>query len=731
MNKKFSSSRRVSKTLLAFSIAAAGTAMAQPGTKGTGTIEEVMVTAEHRSASLQDTELSITAFSEDKVKDLGISNAQDISDFTPNLTMSPVIGGRSGFSVNIRGVRNGETRMTFDPAVGVYLDGVLIAKNAGSLLDVVDIERIEVLRGPQGTLYGRNTVGGAISIHTKKPSDEFEASLSTTQGNYDLQKYHALVNIPLLDESSGIGNLNFRGSLLKIDRDGFYDNELAGAPTPELQTQNRDVATARFLWQPTDTLDVLLSYDRTDQHEVPIPVFVTDTNPGTTAGNLLAPFASTKVDRPDSGAWDAEHIGHLDVEGKSVNITWDLNDRMTLHSITAERETFNKGSGGSDGAPISILHTADQSDSDIFTQEFRLVGTALDDQLNYVVGAYLLDEEGFEANATIIFGNGTPSPVDWDTEARALYMQGTYTLDEHWDLTAGIRYTEEERSMSRTLNNAGGNPQLFTAKGDFDNVSPMVRASYKWSDNVMTYASISQGYQSGGFNSRLRGFEDFLAGFDEETMTSYEFGWKTETEDRRYRFNGAVFYSDYDDKQVNNLNPETLENVLRNAGVVEIYGLELELLANLTDNLELGFDYGYTDAEYAKYNNTDGTDLSHYNFPYTPENTAHLSLSYFFPGVEIGQLSARVDWTYQDDIKFLAPAPELNSQDAYSLLAARVTLSEIAGPADSIMRVSLWGKNLLDEDYRNFGVNIYNSFGFNVNSYGDPRTFGVDFSVEF
>lgn len=694
-------------------------------------IEEVMVTAEHRQASLQDTGISITAFSENTINDLGISNASDIGDFTPNVTMSPMIGGRSGVSVNIRGVRSGESRMTFDPAVGIYLDGVLVSKNAGSLLDVVDLERIEILRGPQGTLYGRNTVGGAISLITKKPTDEFEVNLKTTQGNYNLQRYQALVNIPLLDESSGIGKLNLRASALTIDRDGFYDNDLAGAPNKEMQTQNRDVMTARLRWQPTDALDVLYSYDRTDSDEVPIPMFTTHTRAGSTAGGLLAPYGSAKVSRSDSGSWDSDHYGKLDVEGNALNITYDINDQMTLSSITAKRETVNNAAGGSDGGPLAILSTFDYSEVDVFTQEFKLVGTAFDDQLNYVLGAYYLDEEGYEASGTLIFGSGLPSPVDWETEAKALYMQATYTLDEHWEVTAGIRYTEEDRTMTRTLQNAMGALQSYTAKGKFDNVSPMIRASYNWSDNVMTYASVSQGYQSGGFNSRLRGYKDFLEGFDEETMTSYEFGWKTEFDDRRYRLNGAVFFSDYDDKQVGNLNLETLENVLRNAGVVEIYGMELELLANLTDNLELGINYGYTKAEYTKYQDADGTDLRHYNFAYTPENTAHVSLSYYFPRMNIGQLNARVDWTYQDKITFLAPSPELNSQDAYSLLSARVTLSEISGPGDSEMRVSLWGKNLLDKDYWNFGSNLYNSFGFNINSYGDPRTFGLDLEISF
>lgn len=713
-------------------------------------LEEVIVTAEHRQASLQDTQISLTAFSEAKIKELGISNASDIGQYTPNVTVSQQLGGRNGFAVNIRGVRSGETLVSFDPAVGVYMDGVLIAKNAGALLDVADPERIEVLRGPQGTLYGRNTIGGAINVVTRKPADEFEGSLSATIGNYGQEDIKGMLNIPLLSPGSAVGALKLRVSAASLNRDGFYDNDFDGALQDEIQNKNRDVGLAHLQWEPTDWASARYSYDRTEIDESSMPAFVTFVDPDHPTGSDLEPFRAERGKRPSSISLDGPMLGESTSEGHALNLTFDLNDQMSLHSISSLRETEIAGAGDADGAPILRIHTSDNSELDVLTQELRLVGSAFDAKLDFVVGAYYYDEEGEQRNRINVFAQLQPGvniildrsdDAEFAVQAEALYAQGTFTLTPRWDVTAGVRKTVEERSMSKVRTDIliaalTGTPLMTTVteypevEKDFDNVSAVVSTSYRWTDDIMTYAKVSQGYQSGGFNSRDGAVQNFVEGFEEEFLTAYELGWKTTLGDQRFRFNGALFLSDYDDKQVNQFDEETTASIIRNAGVVEIRGLELEFHALVTDHIDFGLDYGYTDPEYVEYDDGQGNDLTNSNFPYTPKHNAHAFVRYENL-LSFGLFSARLDWSYRDEITFLVPAPEINSGDSRQLWNARVSLSDISGPGDSIMRVSLWGKNITDEEYWNFGVDIFNALGFALNSYGAPRTYGLDFTVEF
>lgn len=729
---------------------AAGAQDTHGDTANARVIEEVIVTAEHRQASLQDTQISLTAFSEQKMKDLGLSNASDIGNYTPNLTISPQIGGRNGFAVNIRGVRNGETLISFEPAVGLYLDGVLIAKNSGALLDVADPERIEVLRGPQGTLYGRNTIGGAVNVVTQKPSDEFEARLSLTVANYGQRDIKGMLNLPLLSDSSPIGTLNLRLVGASYERDGYYENTFAGAEEDEVQNKNRDVALAHLEWRASESFSARYSYDRTEIDESPLPSFVTFVDGNHATGADLGPYKVEQGERPEEGSWDGRMFGISDVEGHALNLSVELSDQLTLYSITSLRSVEINGGGDADGAPIHRFHTLDYSESETVTQEFRLLGEALDSRFSYVVGAYYLDEDGEQDNfinpyvaaapGVFVFFERTDS-AEFDVQARALYTQATYNLTGRWDVTAGVRYTEEDRAMNKVRTDILRQPLLGLpltttvttypeTQRSFYNVSPMASTSFHWTDEIMTYAKVSQGYQSGGFNSRDGDLRDFERGFDEETLTAYEIGWKATFADQRFRFNGAVFHSDYDDKQVNAFNQETAASVIRNAGVVEIRGLELEFLALLTESVEVGLDYGYTDPEYVEYNNGQGGDLTNSNFPYTPEHNVHAFVTYDKP-LSFGHLTARVDWSYQDEMAFLTPAPEINSEDSYQLWNARVSLSDISGLGDSRLRVSLWGKNLADEEYWNFGVDLFSFFGYAINSYGDPRTYGVDLEIEF
>jgi len=708
-------------------------------------LQEVIITSELREGSAQDTSIALSTMDSGEITERGVSNARDLNHFAPNVTMTEFQGGKTGIGVNIRGMGQNETIVTFDPAVGVYVDDVLIGKNIGALTDVMDLERIEILRGPQGTLYGRNTMGGTLNFVTKKPGNEFEGYVSGTLGRFDQRDLKGMLNIPLLDESSSIGSLAMRVSGARFNRDGLIDNRQPGAPEGELETRDRSGALVHIAWQPSEVFNALYSYDNTRIDEEPFTPFTTGVDPNTAAGGLLLGggyVIGFDADRPDFVKVNGDHESKTSVDGHSIHLDFNVSDDITLKSITSHREMVNSSAADSDGSPLSIIQTRDRNEHKQFTQEFRIIGTAMDGALDYVTGLFYMEEEAEILNSVEVFGAAKEEIFgEMENENWALYSQVTWHVTDRLDLTGGLRYTDEDKEMFKWGNGLDfmgidvSRADAYKGKESYDNVSGLVSVSYNWTDETMSYFKISTGFQSGGFNVRENDRAAFARGFDEEDLIAYELGLKTEFYDR-YRLNGAVWYSDYDDKRINNFNPVNLSNFVTNAESVEIYGAELEFLAQLTDVVRVGANYGYTHPDFKKYKAIDPNtmteiDLSNRtNFPYTPEHTASVFLG-TQNDLDFAVLKTRLDVAYKDNYNFLAPQPEPNSQKAYEVVNARVSLDEIQGSDGTEFRVSVWGKNLTDESYSTTGVNILSAFGFAINSYAEPRTYGVDVKVSF
>lgn len=769
---------------LALAVALATPALAQES----GMLEEIIVTAEHREVSLQDTQISISAFDSQTIEDMGIRSTVDLGQAAPNLVINSLQGGKSGVAINMRGIGQNETLAAYDPAVGLYIDDVLIAKSVGAVIDILDIERVEILRGPQGTLYGRNTMGGTVNFVSKKPVDTFEGRITATLGDYGQQDLVGVLNVPLMSADSGLGALNLRVTAASIERDGltdndyrgessynpplFYDGDLygkGGDDNPalrkvnrELETKDRDVIFMHLGWEPTDDLSLLYTYDRTRIDEVPGTPWTTAVNLETSAGNLLVPYNIGRgADRPDSIAVDGAHLAETEVDGHSLQLDYAINDSLTIKSITAQREMDNFATADSDGSPLSIIQTVDYNSTEQFTQEFRLTGDVMDNRLSFTTGLFYMNEEGDVDSRVDVFALAGPIPGpsrnigDFENESWAIYGQATYAINEQWSVTVGARYTDEEREMSKVYRPSAldklqrGYPDEIdfgTTKGDFDNFSPMASVSYYLDDDIMTYFKVSTGFQSGGFNIRDVNIGEtspgvfeptsFDKGFDEETMIAYELGMKADFLDR-FRVNAALWFSDYEDKVLSNFDPQTLSNNLQNAGEVDIYGLELEVLAQLSEAIQLGLYYGLQKPEYKKYDSLQPdpdnpgdfitVDLTDTNFVYSPENSVGTFLSYE-RDVGFGLFRARADWSWKDDYFFMGDS---NGQESYSIWNARASLEEIALVGDTTLRVSVWGKNLGDESYYFNGVDIFNSFGFDINLYAEPRTYGVDLEVSF
>lgn len=692
-----------------------------------GQLEEIIVTAEHREATLQETAISMTVMDDRTIQELGATSFTQIGDFSPNVMMHEA-PGKVGGAISIRGFKNAETISTFEPKVALYLDGVLIAKNAGSAFDVLDLERIEILRGPQGTLYGRNTAGGAVNLISKKPHDEFEGSLNVTLGNFKQRDIKGSINLPLAD------GLALKATLASLNRDGYWRNRVLNRDEAD---RDRLVGQLQVQWEPTDDLSLLYAYDRTKVDEAAWPLQLLDFN--ATARPELAPHVGSGSSSSRNLDWRG--FQEATVEGHSLTANWALNENATLVSISALRQMDIEGSTDADASAEFVFANRAGDEAETFTQEVRLVGSTLEQRLEYVVGAFYMHEDikdVYNFNILPNFGLlesgviGSAKNKIW-----AVFGEGTYSLTDRLDLTLGLRYTDEDREMSRT--DIVSIPALgsFTptvlpdASGRFDDVSGTVSLSYDWSDDLMTYFKASKGYVSGGFNIRSPSPSTFQQGYEEETVYTYELGWKSTWLNNSLQLNGAIFYNDYQDLQVNLLDSETAANNVGNAGKAVIQGIEIEMLARPTDNLDLGAGYGHLDTEYKTYiDPVSGADLSVNDFAHAPRHTLNAWARYTIPDFQqLGDLSFRVDWSYRSKHSLLTQPG--NRVSSYDFVNARITLDNIQGPGGTDLRVALWGKNLTDEVWYTSGYNLVSSLGFRAAATSAPRTFGIDFEIGF
>lgn len=695
-------------------------------------LEEVVVTAERREADLQETDISMTVMSSDTLIERGVSTYADVGNFAPNVMIHEQ-PGKAGAAIAIRGFKNAETVATFEPKVALYLDGVLIAKNAGSAFDVVDLERIEILRGPQGTLYGRNTVGGAVNVITKKPYDELGGKLTVTLGDFNQQDIKGTINVPITD------TLATKLTLATLNRDGYWDNDFLGNDIAE---KDRQMGHFQLQWRPSDQLSVLYSYDKTKIDETPWLVTLLDNND--TFAPQLAPYVTDGTESTRNT--EVNTFMEAEVEGHSVTVDWDINDSLTLVSISAFREMENENLNDSEGSILSWFNQSAGDETETFTQEFRLVGSAFDNDLEYVTGIFYMDEDVKESFAISLFGTDffvssrqglASGPVaSAENEIWAVFGEATYAITSKLDLTFGLRYTDEDRQMSRTdvtvlPSGTVIESELPDASGTFDDVSGTFSLTYQWTDDLMTYAKVSKGYVSGGFNARSPSPDTFQQGYEEETVWTYELGWKTTWFDRKLLFNGAAFFNDYEDLQVNLLDDETARNNIGNAGEATIQGFEVELNANPIESLDLGLGYGYLDTDYDTYiDPVSGADLSENKWAHSPKHSINSWIRYAIPLLQdIGELSARIDWSYRSDHYLLTSLG--NYVDEYDFFDGRITLDNIKGPGDTQFRVALWGKNLTDETWYTSGYNLVDNLGFRAAATNAPRTYGIDAEIRF
>jgi iron complex outermembrane receptor protein len=741
-------------------------------------LEEVVVTARKQEESLQDTPISITAFTAEDIESRGLSNLSEIGQITPNLTFDFADANSATSNsamINIRGIGASDWTLTVDPGVGLYVDGVYMSRSVGGVLDLLDFERVEVLRGPQGTLFGKNTIGGAINITTIKPSTEgFFGKAEITTGSYDRIDFRGNVNVPLAANLAASATVSVR------NRDGYVENLAPGGT--DLGDEDSVSGRVALRWTPTDSLTFDLSADYTRERENPAPnvtIAIDDTNPAGLAflynaffsgdpscadignparfGNPRCfnsqwvaddPFETYKVfiDVPAVTVPLGKQLkpeANLDLWGVHLTGEWAINDNLTARSITAFRKTEDGYWARTTSVPnIPFGQTVNTWEQEQFSQEIQLLGSSFEGRLDWIAGFYLLEEDGCHLDVAIITGITLYTDNCVDNTSKAVFGQATWHVTDRLSLTGGLRYTDEEKEFRPDSYVYFGSilappglrlVPLTTAKLDSEEVTPYVNVSYQWSDDLMTYASYSEGFKAGGFTQRI--FPPFLEvpTFEPEFATVYEVGFKSTLFDRRARLNGAFFYTDYEDLQINVAAPTAnvgglgaVGVITRNAAEAEIYGGELELLVVPAEAWQITGGVGYLHASYEKIDPAAVAISKNNKLVNAPRWSLNLGIEYTHSLGSHGVLIPRLFYSYTSTVYNNPENDPLLTQDPVNLLDASLTWRDEA----DLWSLTLAGRNLADETYIVDGINDIGN-GFIDATFAMPRTWSLTLRRNF
>ncbi len=719
-------------------------------------LEEVLVTAQKREQSLQDIPIAVTAFNQMELDTRRIADVKDLALFVPNMQITDSPGGTSGATISIRGASTINPAITWEPVVGLYLDGVFLGKNLGGIFEIAELERVEVLRGPQGTLYGKNTVGGAINLITRRPSEEMGGSAEVSAGNEGYEQ------AKLRLDTGALGKFRASAAYLYAERDGFYDNvnsDPSGGMNPfvnpvsskDFNNLDSEVWRIDAIFDATDTFTTRYSYDSSNRNQQPSKGQLTDVNQAAfdaVGSGFLAPllnaYTVSSDDNADQISNDQSVEEKSDTSGHGFFMDWDAGNwgamgNVALKSISSYRELDYNDMIDIDGSPMNLFSASRGIDYKQYSQEFQLLGDA--DTVNYVLGLYYFKEKADVVNPITFFGLfGAPTDNNTyglDNDSYAAFGQAEWrpASIQQLSLTAGIRYTEEDRDQYiKHPNTSTGGVDAFDEQGSdtWSNTSGTFIAGWDFSDDINVYAKVAQGWKSGGFNGEAPTAVTFQEGYDPEEVIAYEIGLKSRLLDDRLQLNVAAFYNDITDMQVSVFLEGSggASSNVQNAGGATTQGLEVELVYQVVEALQLSANYGYLDVEYNEFIEN-GVDVKNAkDVPYAPENMMSLALDWSLGTWSWGDLDLHLDWSYNDNyVPYIEPSQNATAQiDSYNILNGNLMLSEVPVGKDMTMQFSLWGKNLTDEEYRQNTI----PFGlWTVSYFGDPVTYGLAARLNF
>ena len=838
---------------LAVAVALAGPGVPQAAFGAEG-LEEIIVTAQRREESLQDTPVFVTPLQTEDLANREIRNTEDLMNNVAGISGFTNPGARGATSLTIRGVSAGSAaNLSTDPAVGLYYDGVYIGKMLASSLDVAEMERMEVMRGPQGSLYGRNATAGAVSWITRKPSGE--AGLRATAGYGDYNEMYVKINgdLPAFGEvGEGLGRLALAAGYQMRQRDGLVENDSRGPDFDEIDRSSWRVAAK---WQPIDSVTADYSYDRSDLDEVGPLQQVTGFTVLDAAGTDRLQFLRTRVlgtaqffatmpgadpriasrwipsinqtigayqnavdrgrDRQDRGVVDFVPVNDTWNDGHTLNVDWEAGDlgvlgEVTFKSITGYRQfetfvggdledidsTMTNGIGAyNDLVHLTLLqiygatvaagfppvaspvvnnlwnfidtlgtnHSFQNSSTEYsqFSQELQMIGST--EQINYLFGALYFSDDGESRRHAYFAAPLSGQPVqryENSTDSLALYANGSYrppALDDRLVLTAGVRYTEEEKGIvydySAYLTPFASVPaQTLSRERNFYNVSVDGSVSYRFTDGINGFVRYADAFRSGGFNGEV-----FNNPYDEETVEQWELGVKTEWLDQRLRLNASWYTYEGTDLLVSVIMVvnNTATSGLVNAGEASRWGMDLEILAVPIDDLTLGLGWSYISGDFDKFpptctGATPPVCLNTNNLAKrtAPDNQVSANMDYTFARTDFGDFDLYLQYNYQDESGTASITTGLVSANvnvpgspqvpyeyakqvlpSRNLVNARLSWTNIPVGNESL-RLTLWGRNLLDEDFNVYGIN-FAALGLYTEQYIDPLTVGIESAYEF
>ena len=702
-------------------------------------VDDIVVTARRREESLKDVPVAVSAFSSEQLEQKGAADITELTRSAPSLTLQPARGSNSTLISFIRGVGQQDPLWGFEPGVGLYMDDVYIARPQAAVLDIFDIQRIEILRGPQGTLYGRNTIGGAIKYVTRRiDADEPEGQIRASYGSFNQRDIIASAELPF-NEKFGVS-----AAVARYLRDGYGTNLNTGN-----EHYNKDVTAARMSaeWTPTDNLFFRLAGD-----------IVKDDSNARHGHRELAPSPASVYDT-NAGAGDKNSVM---AKGLSLTGEWNVNDWLTLKSVTAQRDGRTRGNIDFDNLPAPTLDIPAQYDDNQFSQEFQAVLNG--DRWSGVAGVYYLDAEASGAFDTVlgVLGMTTLTSGNVDTKSYAVFGDFSYDVTDALSVSVGARWTHDEKTgtvfrqsylgiRSPHFGNAAAIPfgaplTNYTRTREFEKFTPRVSVSYKLSPDLTTYASWGQGFKSGGFDMRgdASKYPATVNGYDPETVETWEVGLKGSLFDNRLNFATAIYDSSYEDQQITTQYPAGtgIASVVDNVGSSSIRGWEFEGRLRVSDSLSLNGMLSYTDAEFNEFlafipGSTTCPTLpgcfvdvaDQRDFQNTPEWTGSIGANYTHWMANGSSIAFLPSASYRGAYQLFEAANPTLDQDGFWMFDASLVWTS----SDDRLTVGVHGKNLSEEEYRVGGYVFPGAlFGDSlIGYYGAPRTVTATVGLKF
>lgn len=737
--------------------------------------DRVVVTAQRREEDLQDVPIAITALDAQFIDSRGIDSIDQLGVFAPNVKVERAPASKTTSQIAIRGSVTINPAITWEPAVGLYLDGVYIAKAQGSIFDIADLERVEILRGPQGTLYGRNALAGAVNLVTRKPSGEAGGQVQLTYGSFNERVVRGVFDLPRMGSFTAkvAGQYKKRDGLIKLAADnpaglGRLDDLDSGSFLFQLRGEISSTLTADYLFdysrkRQTPPFSQLLRVNRNGD-----PRDIFDPNsPGFPFGGAFFPLHEVaNPERIRRASIDGPVYDRSRSFGHSMTLTWDLGD-AEFKSITAYRDLEWGDGQDLDGSPLPVAFTQRISDYRAFSQELQLAGLAFNGRANYVMGAFFFDEKAATLNPQTYFGGGLDLDSNYasNTEAWAAYAQLDYELTDAWKLIVGARYTREKKDISRFFRiNFDGGSGIFSplviadiASGDipkasFSDFSPTATLAYSFNDNVNVYGRYARGFKSGGFNGETNVFGaptadcptgalELCEPYRPEVVNSYEIGIKSQFLNNRVVLNAAAFRNDSTDMQLSVFTATTgAASVIQNAGAARIQGVEFETVVRASSTLTGFASLAFLDPSYRKFIDGDVDVSDNRAFPHAPKRTASASIDWQMAEGSWGRLNFFGDLNYVSGYHTF-PYPLRSAlpsdQVAASTRSAGRTILNLRGTMTTNISgmeasFSVFVRNLTNENDPSNFIDFGPGFGGILLGYfPDPRTFGVTAGFRF